>query len=151
MDITEDIETMFGKTVSENSIRNCILALAENGLQASRAEIMEAIRLTEWIGIDETVIIINGKRGYVWLVRTDRATYVVVTPSRSAQVIPTFFAELIGKKAKVDGYQAYKQFFEISRCWSHELLHAERLAIREAWEACTTSSLTSCGTSTIPP
>ena len=92
---------------------------------------MEALRLSEWIGIDETVIIINGKRGYVWLVRTDKATYVVVTPSRAGQVIPTFFEELIGKKAKVDGYQVYKSYFEISRCWSHELIHAERLAIQD--------------------
>ena len=63
------------------------------------------------------------------MVRTDKATYVVVTPSRSGQVIPTFFEELIGKKAKVGGYPAYKKYFDMSRCWSHEL-HAERLAIQ---------------------
>ena len=98
-------------------------------MKSSRAEIMGAIRLAEWRGIDETTIIINGKRGYVWMVRTDKATYAVVTPSRSGQVIPTFFVELIGKNAKVDGYATYKRYFGISRCWSHELLHAEGLAI----------------------
>ena len=112
-DTVRDMKVLFKGKFAQNTIRNCALAVAENCLQSSRAEIMEAIRTAAWIGIDETPIIINGKRGYVWLVRTDKATYVVVTPSRAGEVIPTFFAELIGKRAMVDGYKVYPRFFDV--------------------------------------
>ena len=129
-DTVRDMMVLFKGKFVQNTIRNCALAVAENCLQSSRAEIMEAIRAAAWIGIDETPIIINGKRGYVWLVRTDKATYVVVTPSRAGEVIPTFFAELVGKRAMVDGYRAYPRFFDVCRCWSHELAQAENLTIK---------------------
>ena len=128
-DTVRDMMALFKGKFAQNTVRNCAPAVAESCLQSSRAEIMESIRTAAWIGIDETTIIINGKRGYVWLVRTDKATYAVVTPSRAGEVIPMFFAELIGKRAMADGYKAYPKFFDICRCCSHELVEAENLAI----------------------
>ena len=71
-----------------------------------------------------------GGRGYVWLVRTDEATFIVATPSRSEQVVHTFFDCLIGKYATADGYVVHKKLFKVQRCWSHKLNIAKDLAIR---------------------
>lgn len=93
-------------------------------------EIIDELKRSPYVQIDETPFPVNGKRGYMWLVRTGRAMFVMATTTRSSEVIPTFFGALIGKYATTDRYAAYPKFVKMQRCWSHELLQAEGLAIK---------------------
>ena len=127
--ILHNVRAITKKKLSENTIRRCVQAVVETSLESSMPEIMEELKRASFVQFDETYIRVNGKRGYVWIARTDRATFVVATTTRSSEIIPTFFGALIGKYAVVDGYAAYPRFVKVQRCWSHELLHAERLAI----------------------
>ena len=127
--IVNQVRKLTNRKFAENTIRNCVQAVVENSLQSSMPEIMEELRKASFIQIDETHMPVNGKRGYVWLVRIDKATFIVVTTTRSGDVIPTFFEALIGKYAVTDGYVVYPKFMEVQRCWSHELRQAEKLAI----------------------
>ena len=122
--------TMLGEMMSQNTVRNCVRAVAENCLEVSMEEILAALERAAWIQIDEATMPMMGRRGHLWLVRTDEATFIVATPSRSAQVVHTFFYCLISKLATTDGYIVYKGLFKAQRCWSHEMNVARDLAIR---------------------
>ncbi len=128
--VVKMLRTMVGEKLAENTIRNCARAVAENCLETSMEEILEALRRAAWIQIDEATMPMMDGRGYVWLVRTDEVTFIVATPSRSEQVVHTFFDCLIGKYATADGYIVHKKLFKVQRCWSHELNIAKDLAIR---------------------
>ena len=103
------------------------------------------------IWIDETVMPMMGRRGYVWLVKTDGAAFIVATPSRSGQVAHTLFDCLIGKYSTADGHIVHKKLFKVHRCRSHELNVAKDLATRGGAVASATGSLINCVAYTMPP
>ena len=73
----------------------------------------------------------NGKKGYVWLVTTRDATYLVAAPSRAAIMLDTYFGKLLDMPVVADGYAAYNLFPVKQRCWVHILRKAEKYAIRK--------------------
>ena len=79
---------------------------------------------------DESVFKMNGRKGYVWLVTVEDATYLVAAPSRAAAVLDLHFGKLLGIPVVSDGYAVYDIFPVRQRCWAHILREAEKLAIR---------------------
>ena len=80
-------------------------------------EILNKIVDGTLVQFDESPIKINGKRGYVWLATiTKDATYITVSPSRSAAVLDQYFASLLNMPVVVDGYNAYNTFATRQRC-----------------------------------
>ena len=73
----------------------------------------------------------NGRKGYVWLVTTDDATYLVAAPSRAAIILDKYFSKLLDIPVVVDGYTVYNAFPVKQRCWVHILRKAEKFAIRK--------------------
>ena len=77
--------------------------------------------------IDETVMPINGKRGYVWGVSTKEKTCFVVSASRGGAVLMINFPD-IKSKIVSDGYSVYKSFSIRQHCWAHILNEAKFLS-----------------------
>ena len=44
-----------------------------------------------FVQFDESAFKMNGRKGYVWLVTVEDATYLVAAPSRAAAVRPAFW------------------------------------------------------------
>ena len=93
--------------------------------------IMEKIKGMPWIQIDETMFKRgDGKWGYVWVVYTSEAAFVLFSPTRAGAVLDIHFDWIRGKVALADGYKAYKSFFKrLQRCIRHLLAETEKLAI----------------------
>ena len=100
-------------------------------LEPTMRHIMEELKRAPFLGMDETHYSINGKRGYVWVVRTPTAVYILALPTRSGAVLPTHFKEILDKKVVADGYTVYATHFKIlQRCWAHILRGGEKAYLR---------------------
>ena len=129
-DTVEYLRDMFGFKTGETTIWNGRKAAADL-VESTMEMIMDELKRAKFLGIDETYYSVNGKKGYVWVVRTDRATLVIALPTRSGQVIPTHMAELLDKPVTTDGYSPYLTYFKIlQRCWAHILRGAEAAYVR---------------------
>jgi transposase len=82
--------------------------------------------------IDETSIMVNGRRYWIWGFTTERDTLVVIRHSRGKKVL----REVLGKKFKgvivCDGHRSYSNFTaNLQRCWAHILREAKYVAEKE--------------------
>ncbi len=77
---------LYGFSVSANAVWNARRAI-RNLLKAAYDGILEEISGAAFVQFDESVIKMNGKRGYAWLATAGNATYVVAAPSRAAAVL----------------------------------------------------------------
>ena len=124
-DIANYFGDLFHFETAETTIWNARRAAA-GMLEQTMRYIMEELKRATFLGIDETRYTVNGKIGYVWVVRTDRAAFVLPMGSRSGLVLSTYFSGLADKPVVVDGYAVYPGFFKtIQRCWAHILRDAE--------------------------
>ena len=76
----------FGVTISAGGIAPMITRLRERSPE-SYAEIENTIRASAVVGADETGLRQNGKTGWGWWVRTDRASLFSVSTSRGGHVL----------------------------------------------------------------
>ena len=120
---------LYGFSVSANAIWNARRAI-KNLLKAAYDGILERISGAAFVQFDESVIKMNGRRGYAWLATAGNATYVVAAPSRAAAVLDLHFGGLLGKPSVTDGYVAYGILPVRQRCWVHLLREAEKYAVR---------------------
>ena len=95
-------------------------------LEQTMGYIMEELKRATFLGIDGTHYSVNGKIGYAWVARTDRAAFVLPMGTRGKLILSTYFSGLADKPVVVDGYAVYPGFFKtIQRCWAHILRDAE--------------------------
>ena len=99
-------------------------------LERTCAYIMDELKSARFIQMDESPFRIMGCEGYVWLARTDTATFMIMSLNRSMQNLFDHFSDLFLIPVTVDGYVAYPgRFMIIQRCWAHILREAEDLAM----------------------
>ena len=116
---------MFGFPVSETTIWNARCAAADL-LAPTRKRILDRLAKEKFLGIDETHYPINGKKGYVRVVRSDNATLVLPMATRGEIVITEHMSGLLHLPVTTDGYSPYLKHFKIlQRCWAHILRDAE--------------------------
>ena len=124
-DIAEMFGDMFDFTTGETTIWNARLA-ATDLLEHTMTIIRNALRTAKHLGIDETYYSCDGDSGYVWVVRTDRVTFVLAMSSRGEDVIEKYMSDLLHIPVTTDGYAPYLKHFKIlQRCWAHILRAAE--------------------------
>ena len=124
-DIAEIFGDIFGFPTGETTIWNARRAAADL-LDPTIHFILEELKKAKFLGIDETPYSVNGESGYVWVVRTDRATLVLAMPTRAGAVIAEHMSELLHIPVTTDGYSPYLTYFKIlQRCWAHILRDAE--------------------------
>ena len=123
-------DALYGFKISPNAIWNARKAL-KSLLAPVYGQILSRIAEASFIQFDESSFKMNGKKGYVWLVTTLDATYLVAAPSRAAIMLDTYFGKLLDMPVVADGYAAYNLFPVKQRCWVHILRKAEKYAIRK--------------------
>ena len=124
-DIANYFGDLFHFETAETTIWNARRAAA-GMLEQTMRYIMEELKRATFLGIDETRYSMNGKIGYVWVVRTDRAAFALPMGTGGGLVLSTYFGGLADKPVVVDGYAAYPGPFKtIQRCWAHILRDAE--------------------------
>ncbi len=132
-DIAEYFRVLFGFRMAPNTVTGARRAMA-NALQQNMIQrIQSFIAGRPWIQMDETGFKRgDGHTGYVWVLNCTGACFVVFAPSRSSDVLHTYFGWLDPRvPIVVDGLAQYKVYFEIiQRCWRHLLAYAEQLAVR---------------------
>ena len=128
-DIAELFGDMFDFPVAETTIWNARQAAATM-LEFTTKQIVAVLKKSKFLGVDETYYSINGEKGYVWVVRSDRATLVLAMPTRGATVVTEHMSELLHIPTTADGYSVYLTHFKIlQRCWAHILRRAEEAYI----------------------
>ena len=123
-------DALYGFKISPNAIWNARKAL-KSLLTPAYRQILDRIAKATFVQFDESSFKMNGKRGYVWLVTTEDATYLVAAPSRAAIILDTYFGKLLDMPIVSDGYVVYNAFPVKQRCWVHILRKAEKYAIRK--------------------
>ncbi len=128
--VSHYFEALYGFGISPNAIWNARRAL-KNLLAPAYRQILARIAEAPFVQFDESSFKMNGKKGYVWLVTTKDATYLVAAPSRAAIMLDRHFGRLLGMPVVVDGYTVYNAFPVKQRCWVHILRKAEKHAIKK--------------------
>ena len=123
-------DALYGFKISPNAIWNARKAL-KNLLTPAYRQILDRIAEATFVQFDESSFKMNGKKGYVWLVTTSDATYLVAAPSRAAIMLDIYFGKLLDVPIVSDGYVVYNAFPVKQRCWVHILRKAEKYAIRK--------------------
>ena len=124
-DMADYFGDLFHFETAETTIWNARRAAASM-LEQTMGYIMEELKRATFLGIDETRYSVNGKIGYVWVVRTDRAAFALPMGTGGGLVLSTYFSGLADKPVVVDGYAVYPGPFKtIQRCRAHILRDAE--------------------------
>ena len=128
-DIVYYFKKFYKVEISENTIWNARKALGL-ALAPSLQYIIEELKKSEFLQLDESVYRYHKKKIYVWLIRNNIASLIMPLMGRGRKHIYPYVKDLLDKPIVVDGYIVYPLLFKIiQRCWSHIL--------RDALEVCT--------------
>ena len=111
----------YGISMATGTIHN-ILSRTGKNMGTKALHIMESVKASDLLHVDETSFSLNGKNVWVWIFFNPRTgeTLYVIRESRGKDVI----REVLGSDWKgtivCDGWTAYKGY-NIQRCWAHIL------------------------------
>jgi transposase len=93
-------------------------------------EIEAAMQVQPVIGVDETPLKQDGRRGYAWLMRTDKASWFRIEPSRGAKVFDQMLGEGFQGVVLSDFYGVYTRRDDIKHgyCGAHLIREARQVA-----------------------
>jgi transposase len=91
-----------------------------NACKNEYGELIQRIRNSRWVHVDETGMKVNGEKWGLWGFRTDKADVLAVIRKSRGKKVPQ---EILGEYKGVviaDGWKAYNGF-TLQRCWAHLL------------------------------
>ncbi len=87
------------------------------------------VRKSSFIFVDETSLRVAGSKYWVWIFTTEKATLVVIRPSRGKNVLQEILGKTYAGIIICDGHKAYPNYTNrLQRCWAHLLREAEFIA-----------------------
>jgi len=101
--LVELCRDVFGLAISQGGVENALRRLVERA-RPTYAAIREAVRGSPVINADETSARVDGRTQWQWTFQTPAASYHVIAPSRSGEVIDAF---LNGVEPEVWGSDPY--------------------------------------------
>jgi len=119
----------FGVAITAGGISQILARLGDRSSRAYE-EIVRHVRSAPVVGADETGLRQDGKTGWCWLVRTERASLFCVDPSRGGHV----FEGMLGKGflgvLVSDFYSVYTSRTELQHgyCGAHVIREAKKIA-----------------------
>lgn len=121
--ITQTLSDLFGITLSEGTVDNMIkrTSLAS---QEELTKIVDNIKRSKIIGIDETGCKVDGEGHWHWAFQDSKNTFIVADKSRAAKVIDEHFEEGFPDACAVhDNYSSYNGLTAKSEqlCLAHKL------------------------------
>ena len=128
--VSHYFDALYGFKTSPSAVWSARKTLRNLPMPTYR-EILNRISEASFVQFDESSFKMNGKKGYVWLVTTDDATYLVAAQSSAAIIPDKYFSKLLDMPVVVDGYTVYSAFPVKQRCWVRILRKAEKFAIKK--------------------
>ena len=110
-----------GVLMSAATVVNILVAIGMDLIEPKQ-KILDAIRRSNLLHVDESTVKLSGKTMWIWLFHDPKTglSLYVIRPSRGRNVLE----EILGKDWKgwivCDGWYAYK-IYRIQRCWAHLL------------------------------
>jgi transposase len=132
--IQEALKRQFGLEISPGAIFDFTRRTSDSVVGVYNT-ILERIRITDIVYIDETGIKVDGKNYWCWVFTTDKETFYVVRKSRATKVLEEVLTRRFRGIVVCDGWKAYPSFGgRLQRCWAHLLRESEALAdkVKEA-------------------
>lgn len=123
--IKEFLQDWLGIELSPGCINQC---LHEGGRAVApvEEELIEAVKQSELLQVDETPWKENGQLKWLWVFATHNVVLFLIS-SRKSEVIADYLDEF-GGWLMSDGYKAYRAYGKRLRCWAHLLRKARGLA-----------------------
>lgn len=146
------IQTILLRYKDRLPLRKVIQALERQGLNMSNVNVhkisnkigkqleneykqqIQTLRTSAVVHADETTLKISGVNHWLWTFTNQKVTVFVVRRSRG-QTVPI---EILGKNFQgilvCDGWQGYKQFKKLQRCWAHIIRESKDLLEHKHYE-----------------
>lgn len=99
-------------------------------LEPAYAEVREAVRQSESARVDETGWKLSGKRHWLWVAESERATLFQLGPSRGRSELVRMLGESYGGIVTSDRWSAYGMYARRQLCWAHLVRNLEALSLR---------------------
>ena len=98
-------------------------------LQEEYQAVVEHVRASKVVNVDETSVKVDGVNYWLWVFTTTICTLFVVRKSRGKKVLDEVLGPSFRGFIGCDGHKAYTSFSErLQRCWVHLLREAEALS-----------------------
>lgn len=100
-----------------------------NALRPEYEKLVQLVRASKVVYVDETEIKIDGKRWWIWVFVSEHGTVYVIRDTRSKKVAEEILGLDYSGVVTSDGYSAYSKYMHRQRCWAHILREAKQLLI----------------------
>jgi transposase len=126
--ISEQMEQQHGLPMSPATAFE-ITSRVSGDLQQEYQGVVEQIRASLVVNVDETSLKVDGVNYWLWVFTTAVCTLFVVRRSRGKKVLDEVLGPSFGGFIGCDGHKAYGSFSDrLQRCWAHLLREAEALS-----------------------
>ncbi len=106
--LVETLEVLFGRKASEGTVDNIMKAKAKECTE-SYGQIIEQIRQSKSVGVDESGVSVEGKKNWIWTWVTSRYSLFHISNNRGSQTSKALFPD------------GFKKAVLISDCWKTHL------------------------------
>jgi transposase len=126
--IAQQIKSQFNLPMTAASAFDITRRVSEY-LRPEYEAIMERVRRSKIVNVDETSEKVDGVNHWLWVFTTETDTFFAIRKSRGKKVL----LEVLGKNFEgylgCDGWKSYSNFSgKLQRCWAHLLREVEWLA-----------------------
>jgi transposase len=126
--IQNALRRLYGLNISPATILD-LTRRAADAVQSQYDAILERIRNSPVLYVDETSIDVQGKLHWIWTFATPSETFFVIRKSRGMNVLLEVLTERFTGIIVCDGWKPYPKFTKhLQRCWAHILRESKDLA-----------------------
>lgn len=126
--VVKALERQFGLTVTPATVLD-ITRRVSDAVRCQYEMLIQKIRQSAYVHIDETELKVSGRTYWVWVFTTPSETLYVIKPSRGQSVPEEIIGLGYGGVVVCDGWKVYARFGKAQqRCWAHLLREAKQLA-----------------------
>ena len=126
--ISEQMQQQRGLPMSSATAFEITHRVSED-LQEEYQAVVEQVRASKVVNVDETSLKVDGVNYWLWVFTTTICTLFVVRKSRGKKVLVEVLGSGFGGFIGCDGHKAYSCFSDrLQRCWAHLLREAEALS-----------------------
>jgi transposase len=132
--IQEALNRQFGIEISPGAIFDFTRRTSDSLIGVYNM-ILECIRGSNIVHVDETGLKVDGKNYWIWVFTTEKQAFYVVRKSRATKVLEEVLTRRFRGIVVCDGWKAYPSFIKrLQRCWAHLLRESKALAdkVKEA-------------------
>jgi transposase len=126
--LQDALKRMHGMKMSTATILD-LTRRASNAIKSQYDQILNKIRSSPIVYVDETSIHVQGELYWIWGFTTPTETFYVIRKSRGVKVLMEVLTRKFNGIIVCDGWRSYVKFSKkLQRCWAHLLRESKALA-----------------------